>query len=166
MDSESKIVLSPKTISLSDIIVPNWFKVSTPSGKKMEWVRTYFNKHGVIDCNLVITKNNVLVDGYIRYLVLLENGVKEAPYIIGKERPPETVTLISAKFSNSEKDYTWRIPYKKAAELDIHIGDTVIVETEYYGKRRTKKVVVDKIYESEDYNDLKRKRVLKKVNKD
>lgn len=70
-----------KKIRISDIIITEAFVNSHPSEEKVQKYRREFAKTGKQSKFLVINKYNVLMDGYIQYLILKENGIEEAEYI-------------------------------------------------------------------------------------
>lgn len=69
-----------KLIALSDIIITERFLNNPPKEKKLNKIRRYYSEFGVVDKPIIINKKNVLIDGYIRYLVLKENG-REHTYV-------------------------------------------------------------------------------------
>ena len=70
-----------KKIRMSDIIITEAFTNSHPSDEKVQKYRKEFAKTGKQSKFLVINKYNVLIDGYIQYLILKENGIEEAECI-------------------------------------------------------------------------------------
>ena len=64
-----------KKIRLLDIIITEAFANSHPSDEKVDKYRKEFAKTGKQSKFLVINKYNVLMDGYIQYLILKENGI-------------------------------------------------------------------------------------------
>ena len=70
-------------VELSRIKVPVSFKKHPPKSWKMENVREFYNIHGFVDSPITVYYDvfgeYVLMDGYTRYLVLMENGVKKIP---------------------------------------------------------------------------------------
>lgn len=65
-------------MSISDIKVSDTFANSTPRESKMKECRDFWNKNHKQDRYIVVNYNNVLIDGYVQYLVLKENGVENA----------------------------------------------------------------------------------------
>ena len=59
-----------KKIRMSDIIITEAFANSHPSDEKVQKYRKEFAKTGKQSKFLVINKYNVLIDGYIQYLIL------------------------------------------------------------------------------------------------
>jgi hypothetical protein len=64
-----------KIVALSDIIINEPFASSKPRDGKMNNARNYYAEHGCVDGSIVVNHNNILLDGYIKYLVLKENNV-------------------------------------------------------------------------------------------
>ena len=73
-------------MKLSDIKISDAFANSIPSGKKMEECRQNWNKWQRQDRYIVVNPGNVLIDGYIQYLVLKENNINEAQVKISDRR--------------------------------------------------------------------------------
>lgn len=147
-------------MNLKDIIITDGFANSNPRKSKMQECRAFWNKYGKQDRYLVINYNNVLIDGYVQYLVLQENGIEKA--LIRKRlkthkklrridythelkekrrverKEPEyknkTTTYVYGihENSNSPKVYMWRVP-KNWNEWSngLEIGDSVWVTTKY-----------------------------------
>ena len=63
-----------KWVALSDIIISEPFASSKPRISKLTKVRNYYLEYGGIDKPIIVNQKNILLDGYIRYLVLKENG--------------------------------------------------------------------------------------------
>lgn len=64
-----------KWVALSDIVINEPFASSKPRVSKLNKIRNYYLEYGGIDKPIIVNRNNVLLDGYARYLVLKENGV-------------------------------------------------------------------------------------------
>lgn len=65
-------------MKLSKIKIRSDFAATKPRQEKMNLCRYCYKRCGKLDREIVINKDNVLVDGYVGYLVLLENGVKRS----------------------------------------------------------------------------------------
>ena len=65
-------------MKLSEIKISNAFASTTPREDKVKVCRNYWEENHEQDRDIVVNKNNVLIDGYIQYLVLKENSVEEA----------------------------------------------------------------------------------------
>ena len=70
-----------KKIRISDIIITEAFVNSHPSEEKVQKYRREFAETGKQSKFLVINKYNVLMDGYIQYLILKENGIEEGDIV-------------------------------------------------------------------------------------
>ena len=67
-----------KWIAVSDIIISEAFAQTQPKQSKLNRIRDYYLKYGSIDKPIVVNRNNLLLDGYVRYLVLKENNAEYA----------------------------------------------------------------------------------------
>lgn len=136
-----------RKMKLSDIYVTSAFTESTPTESKMQECRENWNKWKRQDRYLIVTPgNNVLIDGYIMYLVLKENGIEEAEVKISTRRKKrwvrkniedwkqphyrtEPTTYIYGKHIHGfgNKEYVWRIPKSWTwMQENIQVGDTVL----------------------------------------
>ena len=141
---------------LSEIKIPANFESSTPNASKYEKCENYYNKTGNQDRYIVVDEKNVLVDGYIMYMVLKNHGAEYAntKHVLvgkygytyrkrnkyGKLVPPEKVasykekptTYVYGKHPNSDndKEYMWRIPNMFDGMGDeLKIGDRIYCRT-------------------------------------
>lgn len=143
-------------VLISDIIIPDEFMDTTPKKSKVERIREYFNVYNTIDEPVTISSSNILMDGYIRYLIAKEHNMQLIPCVISdknfKSKIP--VKYIVGKFDNGSK-YIWKIRNK----LDVNVGDKVLVAN----KNERAIVSVVKIFSSSDKNKLRHKPVLQIV---
>ena len=58
-------------IKMSDIKVPKSFASTTPKAEKMSVCRDFWNNNHKQIKDIVVNKYNILVDGYVQYLILL-----------------------------------------------------------------------------------------------
>lgn len=65
-----------KWVALTDIVINEPFASSKPRNGKLDRIRKYYEEYGSIDRPLIVNHNNILLDGYIRYLVLKENDAE------------------------------------------------------------------------------------------
>ena len=153
------------TIDIRSIIIPYDIRNSIPSEDKLNRIREYYKRTGTIDRPIIISKDRVLIDNYIRYIVALENDMIKVPCLItqGSKVEEKTITLVVGKFPNNDKEYIWRVPFNKP--MDIQIGDKVLVNINYRGKRRKKSVTVVNVYKSNDYQMRKHNCVVKVIKK-
>lgn len=129
-----------KRIKLSDIIITEEFANSHPSEEKIQKYEKQFVENGKQVKPIVLNKNNVLIDGYIQYLILKENGFEEVEYIKCNRKncnnyKYEKTIYIFGKHPNCNKEYVWRIPkYSKGRnefKENIKIGDKIYCYTKY-----------------------------------
>ena len=87
--NKSKINYPPDTeevINIDSIVVPDEFRHSYPSPKKVIEYTKRFEQNGMIDKAITISKEFLfgseyyqLRDGYIRLIILRQNGINEVP---------------------------------------------------------------------------------------
>lgn len=118
-----------KTINLSDIIISSDFAKTTPGQRKMDWVRDYYRRTNHIDKPIVIDENNLLIDGYIRYLVLLENNV--ATTVVKVVHYNHNVIYVFGKYPNGHKEYSWKMAPTVGEDEIPDIGQKIFVQTKY-----------------------------------
>ena len=75
-----------RRMKLSDIKISEAFANSVPREEKMNECRNNWNKWNRQDRFIVVNPDNVLIDGYIQYLVLKENKIDEAEIKISDRR--------------------------------------------------------------------------------
>ena len=131
-----------KSIKLSEIVISSSFAESVPSEQKVQKYKSRFAKTGKQSKYLVLDNENVLVDGYIQYLILKENNVEEAKYVrcskfCSKKKSTyrtKTTTYVYGTHPNSKctKEFVWRIPesWSDFAE-NIKVGDTIYCKTKF-----------------------------------
>ena len=127
-------------IKLSDIIIPESFKNSVPNENKLNYVREYVKNNNKID-KPIVTNGNILTNNYTRYLVAVEYGLKEVPYVTvheyKKDKNNMPITYIIGKFKNNDKEYVWKV----TKNVDIHIGDKVLVRSKCKNNNNRAQVV-------------------------
>ena len=75
-----------RRMKLSDIKISDAFANSIPRVEKLNDCRNNWNLWNRQDRYIVINPDNVLIDGYIQYLVLKENNVEEVEVKISNRR--------------------------------------------------------------------------------
>lgn len=143
-------------VLISDIIIPDEFMDTTPKNSKVQRIREYFNVYNTIDEPVTISSSNILMDGYIRYLIAKENNMQLIPSVIADKnfKHKRPVKYIVGKFDNGS-EYIWKIRNK----LDVNVGDKVLVAN----KNGRAVVSVVKVFYSNDRNKLRHKPVLQIV---
>lgn len=174
-------------MKLSEIKIPTSFEIGTPNASKYEKCENYYNKTGNQDRYIVVDENNVLVDGYIMYLVLKSHDVEygDAKRLTlrkhkytdrqrnkyGKLVPPEKVitykekptVYIYGKHQNGiiNKEYVWRLPKSKENMYEVLLpGDLIYCST----KNGIAPVIVTRIEKRDSWDtDLKVKVVCSRI---
>lgn len=142
-------------MKLSEIMIPESFEISKPNTSKYVKCAKYYNETGSQDRYIVVDKNDVLVDGYIMYLVLKSHDVEycDAKRLTSKHKytdrqraryeriiPPEKVltykekstVYIYGKHPNgiTDKEYAWRLPKSKENMYGVLLpGDLIYCGT-------------------------------------
>lgn len=110
-----------KDFSIKDIKITEDFQRTQPGIRKMERAEKRFMQTGALPTNIIINAENVLIDGYITYLLALEHGIKHIDVYRGY---CETVIAVHGK---REKNFVWRVPLYLSGQ--IKPGDKVLVTT-------------------------------------
>lgn len=143
---------------LSEIKIPADFESSIPNTYKYNKCERYYNKTGNQDRYIVVDEKNVLVDGYIMYLVLKNHDVEYGNVkrltlrkhtYTDKQRkkygrlisPKHVVTYkekptayVYGKHPNSKdnKEYVWRLPQAWGyMSLMLQKGDVIYCGTRF-----------------------------------
>ena len=112
-------------MKLADITIPQRFQASPPSDRKLNVCRQYFKAHGALDRTLVVDSQGVLLDGYVGYLVLRENGIRE--YGVSCADKPRI--FIAACHEGNPKEYYWCVTHR-TADVELLIpGAHALVQT-------------------------------------
>lgn len=140
-----------RTMKLSDIKIKNSFANTTPKKEKMDECRLYWDTYHRQDRYIVVDHDNTLIDGYIQYLVLKEEGIEEAEIKISNRRKKrwyrknvddwtvphyrnQKTAYIYGIHPNSysTKERVWRVPDSWVGwEKDLLPGDKILVCTKY-----------------------------------
>lgn len=174
-------------MNLSEIKIPESFESSVPSLYKYEKCCRYYKETGNQDRYIVVDEKNVLVDGYIMYLVLKSHNVEscDAKRITlrkhkytdrqrkryGRLVPPEKVltykekptVYIYGKHPNGiiDKEYVWRLPKSKENMYGVLLpGDLIYCST----KNGIAPVIITRIEKRDSWDtDLKVKVVCSRI---
>lgn len=125
-----------KCMALADIVVPACYQAHPPVQYKMEICRDYFKEFLDLDRRLVVSPKGVLLDGYVGYLVLMENGVEAWPVYVHvapeKKTYRNTETIyIAGVHGNRKKEFWWRITPKTTDANLAAPGCRAVVATKY-----------------------------------
>lgn len=129
-----------KYIKVSDIIITDDFKASVPSIHKIDKCRKFFDKNQKIDKKILLDSDNRLLDGYIRYLILVENNIEYTTVnVLNENYYGKETFYIFGRHPCSVKEYVWRLPPEELANKDKYcIGKKILVKT----KRGTKVIEI------------------------
>ena len=137
-----------RRMKLSDIKISEAFANSVPSEEKINECREFWRLERKQDRPIVLNSKRYLVDGYVMYLILMENKEEYAEVILKKKhnRQYEKLPKVKPTYkntpttyifgvhlnSNCTKEFCWRIPasWGNWAE-NIEIGDTVLCKTKF-----------------------------------
>lgn len=75
IDEMAKIINRPREgeiVKLENIKIPKYF--TNPNPKKLERKRKYYEKNRYFRSVVVLSKHNLLLDGYTTYLLALDEG--------------------------------------------------------------------------------------------
>lgn len=140
-----------RRMKLSDIKISESFANTTPSEEKMNECRYNWRMYSKQDRYIVVDHNNVLIDGYVMYKVLMEHKEEYAEVKISNRRKkrwkrknikdwvtprykdnPTTYIFGTHPNSNCTKEFCWRVPESWTGFTDnIQIGDTVLCATKF-----------------------------------
>lgn len=174
-------------MKLSEIKIPADFESSIPNTYKYNKCERYYKENHKQDRYLIVNENNYLIDGYIMYLVLKNNGAEYGDVRIvilnghkytdrqrneyNKLVPPEKVisykekptVYIYGKHPNGiiDKEYVWRLPKSKENMCDVLLpGDLIYCST----KNGIAPVIVTRIEKRDSWDtDLKVKVVCSRI---
>lgn len=114
---------------LTDIIIPAQFKAHPPGLAKLENCRAYYRANGKLDRRIVVEPCGVLMDGYVGYIVLCENGIEETDVDVAP--PRHETTYVYGRHPNDayQREYVWRVSHRTQNADMIHEGSRILVFT-------------------------------------
>lgn len=125
-------------MKLNDMMIQTRFLQRNPYEGKLRECRKYYDEHKRLDRDIVINPNGVLVDGYVGYLVLRENGVPECDVKVDDvcddvECEPDyrymETSYVVARHGNDPNEYIWRITDDTILSECIVLGSSILVES-------------------------------------
>lgn len=123
---------------LKNIIISKCFAESKPAGWKVQLKTEHFEQTQELPGTIVINSDNILIDGYITYLIAAENGFEYVPVTV------TPVEVIEAVHRERGKAYFWKVPMKLMGK--IVPGARCMVRV---GEKGFKKVTVKNILQQE-----------------
>lgn len=128
-------------IKLDEINIPKSFLESKPSEIKIKKYKNKWEKYNKQPKPLIVDENNVLIDGYVQYLILKELRYKEGNYLVMHESKKEkssyrdtVTTYIFGKHPNSNctKEFIWRVPKSWTwFAQNVQVGDSILCQTKF-----------------------------------
>lgn len=94
---------------LSDIVIPKHMRETPPKESKMNKIRAFYREHKCVDKPVVVNQNNLLLDGYIRYLVRLENNAEWITVEKPNVEPQKYVRVEAPTQNNITEQYSTTI---------------------------------------------------------
>ena len=143
---------------LSEIKISDEFANSTPNTNKYEKCKKYYKGTGNQDRYIIVDENNVLVDGYIMYLVLKNNGEKfgdsrritlrkhtytdkqrkkygrliPSKHVVTYKEKPTAYVYGKHPNSKDDKEFVWRLPQAWGyMSLMLQKGDVIYCGTRF-----------------------------------
>lgn len=118
---------------LNDIIVPCYY--SKLNAIKMAQCRAYYVQNGKLDRDIVVNQKGMIKDGYIGYLVLMENNVEKTDVVMLQRYEPEyrhtPTTYVFGRHNPRMKEYAWRVTDGTKGVDNLQVGNHVMVRTRY-----------------------------------
>lgn len=151
-------------VDLSKIHITKAFRRTTPRASKMNECREYYRQHGRIDKDIIINKYGILIDGYVRYLVLMENGVNTSEVLmlgVGENEVLNSMHDVDGKWyvfgrhETSPKEFCWVVNNSTRHLEHMRIGNHMMVRT----KNGIQKAMVTNIIRSETPPEVPGRRI-------
>ena len=119
-------------MNIKNIIISESFAKSSPAKWKLAQCRTYYETNGEFDREIVLNGKNMLVDGYVAYLIAKEKGLSEVPISrCWTYKNLENKTYVFGRHKPHGKRYVW-IATEDTENVDkLKKGVSAIVETKY-----------------------------------
>lgn len=111
-----------KDFRIKDVIISEDYKNTAPGEQKIKRAEQRYLQTGILPVNIVINDKNVLIDGYITYLVAVKYEVRQINVYRGYTEIVEAV-----HYAGSFKPYRWRVPLKLIGTIEVN--DYIIVPT-------------------------------------
>lgn len=108
---------------VKDIVIMDEYRNTPPKAEKMEHRERLFLERGELPLDIVINDDNVLLDGYMSYLLAVKHGIEQIDVKRG------WVEIIEAAFRPHPdcKAYRWRVPVRLLGQF--RKGDKALVST-------------------------------------
>ena len=129
-------------MKLSEIVISSAFSENPPAARKLKKCREFFAENGKLDRDIVVSHDGILIDGYVGYLVLLENGVERADVQVSevslyqRSRSYQNIetVYVFGRHAGKQREYVWRVTSGTKNVDQLHVGGNVMVKTKYGNK--------------------------------
>lgn len=109
-------------MKVDDIKIFPCFEEHPPKIEKMEQKRQYFQETGLLQSQIILDRENNLIDGYTSYLLAKENNMECVPVRYRKRQ------IVRAYHRQGGKLYVWELP---GLLIDrVFVEDKLIVPTQ------------------------------------
>lgn len=126
-----------KLMRIDDIQIFQCFKENPPKPEKMKEKERYFQETGLLPSEIILDSSNRLIDGYISYLLAVQQGIERIPVRYGERQ------IVKAYHRPGGKIYIWELPKKLIDQVGP--GEKVVVMT-------SKGIRIVTVKEVEEYN--------------
>lgn len=117
-----------KKMSVANIKVPMNF--AKPNPEKVQRCMDYYEVNGKLDKDIVVGGDGIIRDGYIRYLVLVKNNVKETEVsMIVKRKHVNPTLYVFGRHMPGTKEYCWRVTNNTQGVENLYVGNRALVDT-------------------------------------
>ena len=141
-----------KGFQIKNIVISEDYRCTTPTSAKLSRLEQYYLQTRELPTNIVINDDDVLIDGYITYLLAVQYGVEQIDVYRGY------VEIVEATHgAGRAKAYTWRVPMRLIGAITVN--DYIIVPS-MKGAQRVK--VINVIRQQYPDQSRRMKQVFKK----
>ncbi len=106
-----------KNIKVKDVNVPLHFMQTGCKRNKVDEAKRFIVKNRKFSKPITVNRNNILIDGFSRFLAAKELGIQDIPCLVKEE-------FIYGKFPDSDKLYLWH----NADFIPLRVGGRAVVE--------------------------------------
>ena len=124
-------------IDINKIHITRAFRRTTPRASKFNECREFYRQNGRLDKDIIVNRYGILIDGYIRYLVLQENGAQTAEVLMIGVSEDEVVNMdndpgkwyVFGRHNTSPKEFCWVVNNSTGHLEHMKIGNQMLVRT-------------------------------------
>jgi hypothetical protein len=121
-----------KSMKLKDIIISDDFKTTQPAKWKLAKCRKHYQATKTFDRDIILNEDNMLIDGYVAYLVAQENGIEDVDVVYGLiDHNANNIAYIYARHQPNGRKYIWRVTNRTINIAALKVGSVAVVDTQY-----------------------------------